>query len=94
MKAYVYFINFLEYGDSCFFPVFSHKKYSDDEFRKLCVKVHKELSEEYFYTDSPVATGDMCRLIRDRLCKDYLFFKRDVKGYVVNDSSVVGYSFL
>lgn len=94
MKAYVYFINFLEYGDSCFFPVFSHKKYSDDEFRKLCLKLHKELSEEYFYTERPVAVPDMCRLIRDRLCKDYLFFKRDVKGYVVNDSSVVDYSFL
>lgn len=94
MKAYVYFINFLDYGDSCFFPVFSHKKYTDEEFKRLCSKVHKELSQEYFHTDDPFVGGDMCRLIRDRLCRDHLFFKSDVSGYVLNDQSVVKYSFL
>lgn len=93
MKAYMYLINFTDYGDSCYYPIFSHKKFSDDEFKKLCVEAHKKVSEKYFYTSSPVATGDICRLIRDQLCSDYphLFFKRDVTGYVVNDCGIVKY---
>ena len=95
MRSYVYMINYLEYGDSCYFPIFSHKKFSDVEFKRLCKAAHKTVSEKYFYTISPVATGDVCRLIRDQLCEDYphLFFKKDVTGYVVNDGGIADYSY-
>lgn len=92
MKAYVYMISFLEYGDSAFYPVFSHKKYSGDEFKSLCTRVHRELSFEYFDTDF-FRGQDMGRLIRDRLCSRHGFFKRDITCYIMNDSSVVDYSY-
>ena len=31
---YVYFINFLDYGDSSYYPVFSFKKYTLKEFEE------------------------------------------------------------
>ncbi len=81
-----------DYGDSTYYPVFSHKKYTPVEFREICKKAQHELSEKYFYTDLHCGP-DMERLIRDKLCKDYGFIKQDVTGYAVEDCTVTEYSY-
>ena len=81
-----------DYGDSTYYPVFSHKKYTPVEFGEICKKAQHELSEKYFYTDLHCGP-DMERLIRDKLCKDYGFIKQDVTGYAVEDCTVTEYSY-
>lgn len=91
-KLYVYIIMCRDYGDSTYYPVFSHKKYTPVEFREICKKAQHELSEKYFYTDLHCGP-DMERLIRDKLCRDYGFIKQDVTGYAVEDCTVTEYSY-
>lgn len=95
LKSYGYFIVYLDYGDSVFYPIHSHRRFNDDEFKELCLEAHHKVSEDYFYSESVVVTGDVCRLMRDYLCNEYpdTFFKVDVKSYVLNDCSVVDYNY-
>lgn len=89
---YVYMIIHRDYGNTTHYPVFSHKKYTQSEFREICKKAQQELSEKHFHTKM-YQGPDMERLIRDKICKDYDFIKQDITGYTVDDCKVTDYSY-
>lgn len=90
---YVYFINFLDYGDSSYYPIFSFKKYNLKEFEELCIKAFNKVCDEKFFGNE-IITNDVCRLIRDNLCEEENFFKSDIIGFNLNDKECIYYNYL
>lgn len=92
---FVYFINYFNWSDSVYHPVFHKKEFSKEEFNKVCVEASDEVvkrlrshNEDIGMDWLGISKDDVLDGIVDVLCEDYGFVKLGVLGYDIEEQIV------
>ena len=92
---FVYFINYFNWSDSVYHPVFHEEEFSKDEFNKFCVEASDKTVERLISHNEDIGMDwlgvskyDLLEGIVDVLCEDYGFVKLDVLGYDIEEQIV------
>ena len=92
---FVYFVNYFNWSDSVYYPVFHEKEFSKSEFKEVCDEVASKVienihqhNEDLNLRDVSISKFDLLDGIVEMLCSEYGFVRIDVLAYDIEDGIV------
>ena len=92
---FIYFVNYYNWSDSVYYPVFHEKEYGKEEFKNICNEVSSKVIEKFHQDNEDlnligvgISKYDLLDGIVDMLCSDYGFVRIDILSYDIEDQIV------